>query len=135
MIRNKIKNKILIVEDEILMLKTLVSTLNNHGFSTLEAQDGEQGLAIALKEKPDLILLDTIMPKMDGLAMLKELRKKSWGKKVPIIFLTNLSDSEKIIQATKNYTKTLDNIAYEYLIKSDYHLSDVERPIEKSIEK
>jgi len=58
-----LKNKILIVEDEILMLKTLVNTLNNHGFSTLEAQDGEQGLALALKEKPDLILLDIIMPK------------------------------------------------------------------------
>ncbi|PIP16912.1 MAG: hypothetical protein COX44_02810 [Candidatus Portnoybacteria bacterium CG23_combo_of_CG06-09_8_20_14_all_37_13] len=129
-----LKNKILIVEDEILMLKTLVNTLNNHGFSTLEAQDGEQGLALALKEKPDLILLDIIMPKMDGLAMLKELRKEAWGKEVPIIFLTNLSDPEKIIQATKDYTQTLDNIAYEYLIKSDYHLADVVKIIKTKLE-
>jgi len=129
-----LKNKILIVEDEILMLKTLVNTLNNHGFSTLEAQDGEQGLALALKEKPDLILFDIIMPKMDGLAMLKELRKEAWGKEVPIIFLTNLSDPEKIIQATKDYTQTLDNIAYEYLIKSDYHLADVVKIIKTKLE-
>ena len=129
-----LKNKILIVEDEILMLKTLVNTLNNHGFSTLEAQDGEQGLALALKEKPDLILLDIIMPKMGGLAMLKELRKEAWGKEVPIIFLTNLSDPEKIIQATKDYTQTLDNIAYEYLIKSDYHLADVVKIIKTKLE-
>lgn len=130
MLKNK---RILIVEDETLMLKTLVSTLNYHGFDTLEAQDGEQGLELALKEKPDLILLDIIMPKIDGLAMLKELRKKAWGRKVPIIFLTNLSDPEKIIQATKSYTKTLDNIAYEYLIKADYHLADIVKIIKTKL--
>jgi len=53
---------------------------------------------------------------------------------VPIIFLTNLSDPEKIIQATKDYTQTLDNIAYEYLIKSDYHLADVVKIIKTKLE-
>jgi len=130
MLKNK---RILIVEDETLMLKTLASTLNYRGFDTLEAQDGEQGLALALKEKPDLILLDIIMPKIGGLAMLKQLRKKAWGRKVPIIFLTNLSDPEEIIKATKNYTKTLDNIAYEYLIKADYHLADIVKIIKAKL--
>jgi len=131
MLKNK---RILIVEDETLMLKTLVNTLNNYGFSTLEAQDGKQGLELALKEKPDLILLDIIMPKMNGLAMLKELRKEAWGREVPIIFLTNLSDPEAIIKATKDYTETLDNITYDYLIKSDYQLADVVKIIKAKLE-
>ncbi len=130
MLKNK---RVLIVEDEALMLKTLASTLNYHGFDTLEAEDGEQGLKIALKEKPDLILLDIIMPKMDGLAMLKKLREKAWGRQVPIIFLTNLSDPEEIIKATKNYTETLDNVAYEYLIKSDYHMADIVKIIKAKL--
>lgn len=56
-------------------------------FHALGAKDGEEGLELALKEKPDLILLDVIMPKMDGMTMMKKLRKDNWGKKVPIILL------------------------------------------------
>lgn len=125
---------ILIVEDEVPMLKALARQLDQSGFSVLEAEDGEQGLKKALDKKPDLILLDILMPKMDGLTMLKHLRKSAWGRKVPVILLTNLSDPEKIISATKSYTKTLESGLYEYLIKSDWKLNDIVKKIKEKLE-
>ncbi|MAG44837.1 hypothetical protein CL633_03030 [bacterium] len=126
--------KILIVEDEILMLKALVRVLNQAGFDTLEACNGKEGLKTALLKKPDLILLDIIMPKMDGLTMLRKLQKNKWGSKVPVIFLTNLSDPEKIVAATRSYTKTLSNGMYDYLIKSDWRLTDVVKKVKEKLE-
>ena len=76
--------KILIVEDEEDMLRALVDELGHEGFETLEAKNGKEGLSIALKERPDLILLDILMPEMDGMAVMKHLRGDVWGKKVLI---------------------------------------------------
>jgi DNA-binding response OmpR family regulator len=115
------KIKVLIVEDEVVINKVYVEGIRAEGFSVISAMNGKEGLAIALKEKPDLILLDILMPVMDGLTMMQKLRDaNSYGKSVPIILLTNLSASEdKIMSAiTKNEP------AY-YLVKSDWNLSDV----------
>ena len=115
------KTKILIVEDEGIILKTYAEKLRYEGFLVITARNGEEGLELALSEKPDLILLDILMPVMDGLAMMDMLRKKNeYGKNIPIILLTNLSpDEEKIMAAiTKN------GPAY-YLIKSETDLSKV----------
>lgn len=71
--------RILIVEDEIPMLKALVDKFSRAGFETLEAKNGIEGLAVALKEHPDLVLLDLVMPKMDGVKMMEKLREDSWG--------------------------------------------------------
>ena len=112
--------KILIVEDEEDMRQALVDKLTREGFDTLEAQDGESGLTVALREQPDLILLDIIMPKMDGMTMMKKLREDAWGKKVPIILLTNLSATEeKIIKGI------VENEPSYYLVKSDWKIEDV----------
>ena len=115
------KKKILIVEDEVIISKTYADELRDQGFLVIIAPNGKDGLDIALHEKPDLILLDILMPVMDGLTMMQKLREKDlYGKNVPIILLTNLSASEeKIMQAiTKNEP------AY-YLVKSDWDLSAV----------
>ncbi len=75
------KNKILIVEDEATICNALRDKLAGAGFLVLAAKNGEEGLKAALKERPDMILLDILMPKMDGLAMLKQLRENAWGER------------------------------------------------------
>ena len=114
------RKNILIIEDEQSVLKTLGDALTGAGFTTLDAKDGEQGLKIALGSKPDLILLDILMPKVDGITMLKRLREDPWGKNVPVIILTNVNpDSNAAINAV------VDTQPAYYLIKSDIKLEDV----------
>ncbi|MEJ0021656.1 MAG: response regulator [Candidatus Doudnabacteria bacterium] len=113
--------KILIVEDEMSQRKALVDKFTREGFQVVSARDGEEGLSTALKEKPDLILLDIVMPKMDGMTMLKKLRQENeWSKTVPVIMLTNLSaDDDKIM---KGVTEDLPSY---YLVKSNWAINDV----------
>jgi len=125
------KTKILIVDDETVISKTYADELSDRGFFVFTATNGRDGLESAIREKPDLILLDILMPIMDGLTMMDKLRKKDlYGKNVPIILLTNLSASEeKIMQAiTKNEP------AY-YLVKSDWDLSQVLEKIKQCLAK
>lgn len=113
------KNKtILIVEDEAPLLKALSAKFKHEGYATLEARDGEEGLETALSQKPDMILLDIVMPKMDGLTMLEMLRKDAWGKDVPVMLLTNLNDPIKVADAIKEGV-------YDYLVKTNWKLEDV----------
>jgi DNA-binding response OmpR family regulator len=114
--------KVLIVEDETSLKKALASGLSNQEFEVITAGDGEEGLAVALKEKPHLILLDLFMPKMDGITMLKKLREDEWGKKVKVIILTNLEDRDKLSAA-------VENRVYDYMIKSNWNISDVLKKI------
>ncbi len=111
--------KILIVEDEQDMRQALVDELTHEGFQTVEARNGKEGLESALKEHPDLILLDIVMPVMDGMTMMKKLRENAEGKKIPIILLTNLSATDKIMTGIVR-----DEPSY-YLVKSDWKITDV----------
>ncbi len=95
-------------------------------FEVLEAPDGKVGLESALRNHPDLILLDILMPVMDGMTMLGKLREDSWGKDVPIILLTNLSDGEKIAEAMKKGV-------YDYLIKADWNINDVVKKVRSKL--
>lgn len=113
-----LSKKILIIDDETDLLQVLTDTLTSEGFSVLGAKNGEEGLALALKEHPDLILLDIIMPVMDGMTMLYELRKDPWGNSVPVILLTNLSDAERVAEALRLRV-------YDFLVKSDWKLKDL----------
>ena len=112
------KKTILICEDEIPMLETLSNKFRNEGFAIVEAQNGEEGLNQAFANKPDLILLDIIMPKMDGLELMKKIRDDKWGADVPIVMLTNLSDAEKVSEAAKYGV-------YDFLVKTDWRLDDI----------
>lgn len=115
------KKIILVVEDESPQLKALTEHFMREGFLVLQAKNGKEGLKLALKEQPDIILLDVLMPKMDGMTMLKKLRQENdWGKNVPVIVLTNLNpDSKEINQAIAE-----DEPAY-YLVKSDISLGEL----------
>jgi len=71
--------KILVIEDEKPMLDAVADTLKQHNFAVITADNGKDGLDTALREHPDLMLLDIFMPKMDGLTMLETLRNDPWG--------------------------------------------------------
>ena len=118
---NEKKQTILIVEDELPLLKVYADRFSEEGFLVLKASNGQEGLDIAMKEKPDLILLDILMPIMDGLTMMQKLREnKIWGKTVPIILLTNLSADEKRIKKLVD-----ENRPAYYLVKLDWSLSAI----------
>ena len=92
---------ILIVEDDEAMLEVLIDEFKREGFKTLSAKNGVEGLDTALEKHPDIILLDILMPEMDGLTMLTKLRDDKWGKDVPVILLTNYSDMDKISESVQ----------------------------------
>jgi DNA-binding response OmpR family regulator len=119
---------ILIVEDEKSLREALVDVLHLKSFVTLEAKNGKEGLKMALSKHPDLILLDLIMPEMDGVIALDKIREDAWGKKVPIIILTNLSATNEQFP-----TDTSGNASTYYLIKSDWKLHDVVKKIEETL--
>lgn len=127
---NKLKHvSILIVEDELIISKTYAEELRYEGFTVLTAGNGKDGLALALSKKPDLILLDILMPVMNGLTMMGKLRKKNlYGKHVPVVLLSNLSSSEEKI--LKTITNTKDEPT-AYFVKSDWDLADVVEKIKK----
>lgn len=114
------KKKVLIIEDEESVQRAISDALMNQEFETLVAKDGEEGLDMALREHPDLILLDVLMPKMDGMIMLQKLRQDEWGKKIPVIILTNVSPN-----ASSVINSVLQNEPAYYLIKSDVKLEGI----------
>jgi DNA-binding response OmpR family regulator len=118
--------KILIVEDEPATRKSLAAALKKAGFQILTANDGEAGLALAFKEHPNLILLDLLMPKKDGLEVLKELRQDDWGEDVPVIILTNLSSAEYVAE-------TIQYGVFDHLVKSDWDVGDVVKKVKAKL--
>ena len=93
--------KILVAEDEAMMSEIVVRKLSSAGFDVMAAYDGKQALEIWLKGKPDLVLLDLIMPEMDGFDVLKNIRKNSDAKiaNTPVIILSNLWSNKDILKA------------------------------------
>ena len=114
------------IEDDALLRKVLHDKLVLEGFGVLEANNGEEGLAVALERHPDLILLDILMPKMGGLAMLKKLREDEWGKTARVIILTNYDDVEKIADA-------FGNRVFEYYLKADTPLDELIRKVKENL--
>ncbi|MFZ1735389.1 MAG: response regulator, partial [Candidatus Moraniibacteriota bacterium] len=123
-----VEKKILIVEDDDSLRRAVVEKLSREGFIALQANNGLAGLECAFQEHPDLILLDVIMPKMDGLTMLSRLREDVWGKSAQVIMLTNVSDGESVLES-------LNQAAFVYLVKSDWKLEDVVKNIRERLEK
>lgn len=121
------KKKILIVEDEISLLRVLADQLQDGGFEVVTAINGLEGLVMAKLHKPDLIFLDVIMPEMNGTRMLRELRQKSWGKHIPVVILTNVSEASAI-------DSILDKGVFAYIVKADWELDDVIRIAHRAIE-
>ena len=112
------KKRILFVEDEPALQKTLHDYLVAEGFEVFLASNGEEGIHMVKSKKPDLVLLDIILPKKDGYEVIREIKADPETKKIPVILLTNLgslNDVEKAVQLG----------ASTYLIKSEYTLEEV----------
>ncbi|MCK5413035.1 MAG: response regulator [Candidatus Pacebacteria bacterium] len=124
---NNNKKKILIIEDEATLQKALSDMLIKEGYEVVSAIDGLIGLDLARSENPDLILLDIILPGMDGFDVLRNIKQKD-NSEVPVIILTNLSDLDDI-------QKALDIGATTYLVKADFHLADVLKKVEEVLVK
>ncbi len=109
---------LLIIEDEEPLLNILNECFKKSDFEVIRAHNGEEGLREFKKKRPNLILLDLLMPVMDGMAMLRKLREDKDGKKVPVVILTNLSDEQKMDEAKKLGV-------VDYWIKSDKTLNEL----------
>ncbi|MBN2096578.1 response regulator [Candidatus Peregrinibacteria bacterium] len=130
MVKKKAKKTVLIVEDDSMLRKVLTRRIAEEGYRVLEAEDGQEGLQIALKKHPDLLLLDLMMPVMDGVEMLKELRKDKWGSGVYVYILTNKEPDTDILDEAERepYRST-------YLMKSDYGIDEMVEVVNGYFEK
>lgn len=96
---DEMKKKILLVEDDLFIRDLYERTLSLSGFETILAIDGEEGIAKARSKKPDLILLDIMMPKKNGIDVLKDLKADSSTKDIPVFLLTNLGQESILKEA------------------------------------
>jgi len=112
------RKSILVVEDEIDMREAIETALKNADFHVLTAENGEQGLALALEHEPDLILLDLLMPVMGGQEVLKKLREHPYGERAKVIVLTAMDDIANVGAA---YEANISG----YITKSETSLRDL----------
>jgi CheY-like chemotaxis protein len=120
------KKKVLILEDEQSLSKILVEKFELEGYLVKAAYNGFEGLTAVKDFKPDLILLDIIMPEMDGFTFLKKLRKMEGSKKTPVIVLTNLSEPPK-------NGRWAQEEVLGYLVKTDWSLDQLVEIVNKKI--
>lgn len=116
------KKKLLLVEDDAVLQKALSEFLVTEDFDVVCASDGEDGISKAINEKPDLIILDIILPKKDGYEVIKEVKAFPETKDVPIVLLTNLGSLNDV-------EKALELGATTYLVKADYKLEEITKKI------
>ncbi|TAL20385.1 response regulator [Patescibacteria group bacterium] len=116
--------KVLQVEDDQFLAGIYSAKLSVEGFAVLHAVDGAAGLKLAREEKPDVILLDILMPKMDGFEVLQRLKKSSETNEIPVIILTNLAQKEDVDRGLKLG-------AADYLIKAHVGPADTVQRIKK----
>ncbi len=118
--------KILFIEDESALQKTLGEILKQEGYEVTPALNGEVGLRMAKDKKPDLILLDLILPKIHGIEVLRKLKEDKETKEIPVIVLTNLGE-------IKDVEKAIELGATTYLVKAEYSLEEVAEKIRKTL--
>lgn len=119
------QSKILLVEDDPMVVRMYQRKLNIDGFHLTLAYNGEEGMSALGKEVPDIILLDIMMPKMNGIEMLKNVRADQRLKDIPVVMLTNLGDRPEDIQKCK------DMGASDYWVKANIPLNEMTERIKK----
>lgn len=117
---------ILFIEDEPVLQKNVGRFLEQEGYQVKNALDGQLGLELAKKFRPDLILLDLILPKKDGFEVLEELKTSQETKDIPVIVLTNLEGSTDV-------EKAISLGATTFLVKANYELQEVVKKIKEAL--
>lgn len=117
---------ILLIEDEDALQKDLALVLGEEGYKVISATDGEKGLKLARKQRPDLILLDVILPKMNGFEVLKGLKEDERTREIEVMVLTNLEDAGDADRA-------LELGAKAYLTKTNYTLAEVVERVRQAL--
>jgi DNA-binding response OmpR family regulator len=124
---DKDKAHILLVEDDVFLSNIYQKKFEMEGFKISTADNGEKGLADAKRKKPDIILLDVLLPKLDGFAVLEKLKEDPATKEIPVILLTNLGQKDDV-------KKGLESGAADYLIKAHFKPSEVVDKVKKILQ-
>jgi len=122
------KTKVLIIEDEEILINMYKSKFEREGFEVYQALNGKNGLDQVKENKPDIILLDIIMPEMDGFMVLKDLKSNSETQNIPVIMLTNLGQEEDIEKGKELGAK-------DYLVKVDSTPNQVVEKVKEILKK
>lgn len=118
--------KILLIEDDPFLIDIYTTKLEESGFKVEVAKDGKKGLKALKKNPPSLLLLDIVLPQMDGWEVLRRIKKEDKFKDLPIIVLSNLGQKQEV-------KKGLDLGAVKYLIKAHYTPAQVIEEIKQSL--
>ncbi len=122
--------KVLVADDEADLREALATALRSSGLEVITVADGAEAIAVATVEKPDLLVLDLQMPKVDGVAALTQIRTDAgWGVNVPVMMLTAQSDISKISDAV-----IPGGVNFEYLVKTDWKLTEIVEKIKTKLE-
>lgn len=119
---------VLLADDDPLVIRMYQNKLQNDGYKVEIARDGEEVLVHVMKQKPDLILLDVMMPKMNGVETLKELKKEPKTQDIPVIILTNLGDKKEDVEGATRLG------ALDYLVKSNITLKGLSKRVKQVME-
>jgi DNA-binding response OmpR family regulator len=122
------KTKVLIIEDEEMLANMYISKFEKEGYQAEKSENGRVGLEEAKTMKPDVILLDIMMPEVDGFMVLKDLKEDPATKNIPIIMLTNLGQEEDVEKGTKLG-------AIDYLVKANLTPAQVVEKVKEVLSK
>ena len=122
------KIKVLIVEDDKFLAELITTKLDKEGYEIVLATDGESGVAKIKQEKPDIILLDIMLPGMDGFEVLENIKKDDEVKGIPVIILSNFGQEEKV-------EKGLNLGAADYLVKANFTTGEIVEKIKQTLGK
>jgi len=118
--------KVLVIEDDNILQKAVKESLEDAGFEVGQAFDGQKGLSMVRSEKPDLIILDLILPKKDGWSVLKEIKKDEEIKDIPVLIFTVYEKEDSIAECVELGVKG-------YFFKSSYSLEEIIKRVKEII--
>jgi len=122
------QGNVLLVDDDPLIIRMYQKKLEQDGYAVDIATNGEEALIRVMKQKPDVILLDVMMPKMNGVQTLKKLKEQEETATIPVIILTNLGDREEDVENAKGLG------ALDYLVKSEIELKELSQRVKQAVE-
>lgn len=120
------KKTILIAEDEKSLSKALTDKFSSENFDVVSVSNGKECLEVLENQKPDFLILDLVMPEMDGLELLDKISSNEDMKNLPVLVLTNLSDMDKISQV-------IEKGVHDYLVKSDNSLDSIVEKVKERL--